>query len=101
MSFKYQTKKYSLEDRLSYHSSRDRSPGRFGLKYGGTKHCYSFGFVDGFEHIDNSKATIKEFGKRAGKAYLIGNERGKKAAREYFNKTGKQPSTLSMKLKNR
>ena len=87
-------KKYSVEQRFNYHSSREYSCVKHGIKFGGTKHSYSIGFVDAFSGRDNTSAIIREFGKRSGKAYSIGYKRGRKASFDYFNKTGKQPSDL-------
>lgn len=88
-------KKYTSEQKFRYHSSRDVSCGKYGLKFGGPKHSYSSGFVDGFHHIDNERATRREFGNKSGAAYSLGNKRGKAAANEYFLRTGKQPMHLS------
>ena len=89
-------KKYTAEQKFKYHDSRDRACGRFGLKFGSPKHCYSSGFADAFSGIDNSSGTKREFGKQSGNAYVIGHKRGVKAARDYFNKTGKQPFLLAL-----
>lgn len=88
-------KKYSSEEKFRYHSSRDTACGRHGLKYGGPKHSYSSGFVDGFYFIDNTSATTSEFGKRSGNAYSIGNKRGRAAAIEYTKRTGRNPRSLN------
>lgn len=90
----YMGEKYSSEEKYRYHSSRKDSCGKFGLKFGGPKHCYSVGFVDGFKHIDNERAINGEFGKRSSKAYAVGNKRGSAAAKEYFLRTGKQTHSL-------
>ena len=89
-------KKFTSEEKYRYHSSREVACGKYGLKFGGPKHSYSIGFSDGFHHIDNSSAMRSEFGKRSGASYSIGNKRGKAAAKEYFLRTGKQPSELRM-----
>ena len=88
-------KKYSPEEKYRYHASREVSCGKHGLEFGSPKHCYSSGFADAFHHIDNTRGINGEFGKRSGFAYAAGNKRGKAAAKEYFLKTGKQPSQLS------
>ena len=88
-------KKYTAEQKYMYHSSRDRACGKFGIKFGSSKHCYSSGFADAFSGIDNSLATKREFGNKSGNSYSVGYKRGLKAAREYFNKTGKPPFLLT------
>lgn len=90
-------KKYSPEEKLEYHSKRARAPGRFNLKFGGTKHSYSDGFRESFIGHNNEYATRREFGEKSGNAYALGYKRGRKAAKEYFLKTGKQPFDLGMK----
>lgn len=87
-------KKYSSEEKYRYHSSREVSCGKYGLEFGGPKHCYSTGFADAFHGIDNTRAINGEFGKHCSNAYASGNKRGKAAAKEYFLRTGKQPSDL-------
>lgn len=87
-------KKFSSEEKYRYHSDRYFSCGKYGLKFGGPKHSYSVGFRDAFHDRDNKRAVSAEFGKRSGNAYGVGYERGKKAAREYFKRTGKNPSGL-------
>ena len=87
-------KKYSAAEKYRYHSSREASCGKYGLKYGGPRHCYSVGFVDGFKSINNIGGIKGEFGKRSSNAYAIGNKRGKDAAKEYSLRTGRQPSQL-------
>ena len=93
MAFK-KSKRYTSEEKYHYHNDRYFSPGKYGLKFGGTKHCYSDGFRDGFKGINNTLATERELGKRAGKAYDLGRRRGKAAANDYLNKTGKNPCFL-------
>lgn len=87
-------KKYSSEEKYRYHSSREVSCAKYGLKFGGPRHSYSIGFADGFHRIDNTRGMESEFGKRSSKAYAIGNKRGKAAAKEYFSRTGKNPHDL-------
>ena len=84
-------KKFSIKQRFDYHNDRYFGCGRYGLKFGSPKHCYSTGFRDGFYGIDNSGATTLSFGKKSGFAYKSGNKRGKRAAKKYFLTTGKQP----------
>ena len=93
MAFK-KSKQYTSEEKYHYHDDRYFSPGKYGLKIGGPKHCYSDGFRDGFKGINNTLATEHVFGKRAGKAYARGRRRGIAAANDYVNKTGKHPSSL-------
>ena len=69
----------------------------FRSKYGGPKHSYSDGFRESFLGHNNESATRNEFGVKSGNAYAAGYKRGKKAAKEYFLKTGKQPFVLGMK----
>ena len=88
-------KKYSSEEKYRYHSSRDVSCSKYGLKYGSTKHCYSTGFADGFQFIDNRDGIKHQFGKSCSNAYAIGNKRGKAAGREYFLRTKKHPVSLN------
>lgn len=90
-------KKYSAEDKFKYHFSRDMAPGRFNLKYGGSKHCYSFGFCDAFDSRNNYGAVKREFGKKSALAYNLGRIKGQRASNEYLEKTGKQPSMLKFK----
>lgn len=87
-------KKYTSEQKYRYHSSREVSCGKYGLKFGGPKHSYSIGFADGFHSIDNKRGILSEFGRKSGASYSIGNKRGRAAAKEYFLRTGKQPSDL-------
>lgn len=87
-------KKYTSEQKYKYHDDRYFSCGKYGLDFGGSKHSYSAGFRDGFKGIDNTSALKREFGNKSGNSYSIGNRRGKIAAREYFNRTGKQPKDL-------
>lgn len=91
------SKKYTVEERLEYHSKRARAPGRFNLKYGEPKHSYSDGFREAFTGRNNESPTRREFGEKSGNAYAAGYKRGDKAAKEYFLKTGKQPFVLAMK----
>lgn len=91
--------KYSVEDRFKYHQQREDAPGRFNLKYGGTKHCYSFGFTDAFKDINNMRAVRGEFGVRSGNAYAAGYNRGRKVAMDYCRKTGIQPWDIAFKNK--
>lgn len=90
-------KKYSVKQRFDYHRDRVDSCGKYGLKFGSPKHCYSDGFVDAFSSRDNSRGITSEFGENSGKAYRSGYERGRKAATEYYLTTGKQPSSLRYK----
>lgn len=85
---------YTEEERYKFHSKRDSNCGKFGIKFGSPKHCYSSGFVDAFESKINAKATEHEFGKNAGRAYSAGYARGRVAAMGYLKKTGKQPFSL-------
>ncbi len=87
-------KKYTAKQRYDYHRDRDGNCGKYGIKYGSPKHCYSFGFVDGFKDIDNTVATKREFGVKSGNAYNRGFIRGRDAAKEYLKTTGKQPFTI-------
>ena len=41
-------KQFTPKERYDYHSSRYMSCGKYGLKFGSPKHCYSFGFTDAF-----------------------------------------------------
>lgn len=83
-------KHYSEKQRYLYHRDRDMACGRYGIKFGSPKHCYSSGFSDAFHLIDNSSATTREFGRKSGFAYRKGLRRGEKARVEYTKKTGKQ-----------
>ena len=87
-------KRFSITERYIYHSSRDRSPVKFGIKKGSSKNCYSAGFADAFHQSNNSNAIKKEFGKRSSKAYDFGYKRGIKAAKVYSKKTGKPSFTI-------
>ena len=91
------SKKYTIEERLEYHSKRARVPGRFNIKLGGPKHSYSDGFRESFLGHNNESAIRNEFGVKSGNAYAAGYKRGKKAANEYFLKTGENPFKLGMK----
>lgn len=88
-------KQYSPKQRYDYHSDRYYSCGKYGIKFGSPKHCYSSGFYDSFHGRDNTSAITREFGKKSGNAYNRGYERGRTAAREYFLTTGKQPSNIN------
>ena len=89
------SKQYSPEEKYRYHSSRESSCGRYGLKFGGAGHCYSSGFVDAFHFRDNTRATTAEFGKKSGNSYALGYKRGSAEAMKYFKTTGKQPGDLT------
>lgn len=86
---------YTIEERFKYHTERDTACGKFGLEFGSPKHTYSSGFRDAFMNIDNRSGVRSEFGAKSARAYSSGHARGEKAAREYFDKTGKQPSELT------
>ena len=92
---KFNTKKnYSSEEKYRYHNSRYFGCGEYGLKFGGTKHCYSTGFRDAFKRDSGVDGIRREFGQKSATAYSLGYKRGKKAAREYFQRTGKQPFSI-------
>lgn len=91
-------KKYTELEKLKYHHSREYACGRYGLKYGGPKHCYSSGFVDGVSFRDNTAATRGEFGSKSARAYASGYKRGEAAAFSYFKSTGKQLQDERFKL---
>ena len=88
-------KKYSSEEKFFYHRSRAGNCSKYGLKYGGPKHCYSEGFQEAFGGHDNTHGMTSEFGKRSGRAYALGYKRGRKAAWEYQQRTGNQPLSLA------
>ena len=88
-------KKFTSEQKYRYHADREGALAKHGLEWGSPAHLYSSGFTDGFHHIDNKRAVKSEFGIRCSNSYAIGNARGRKAAMEYFHRTGKQPSSLS------
>lgn len=89
-------KKYTSEEKFRYHNDRYFSCGKYGLKFGGAKHCYSTGFRDGFKGADNYVGGVqREFGKKSARAYALGFKRGRNAASEYLGRTGKQPFTLT------
>ena len=97
MAYKKKTKRikrFSITERYSYHNSRDRSPARFGIKRGSPKNSYSAGFVDAFHQVDNSHGVKSEFGNRSSRAYDFGHKRGVKAAKAYFDHTGKPSFTI-------
>ena len=89
---------YTPEQKYSYHTARDEYFKDYGLKYGGTKHSYSGGFVDGFVNGDNIRENIKsvkeDFGKRSARAYALGVKRGRSAGEKYSKRTGKDPAYL-------
>lgn len=87
-------KRYTSEEKFRYHNDRYFSCGKYGLSFGGSKHCYSTGFRDAFKGRNNVGGIESEFGKKSGNSYSLGFKRGKKAAHEYFNRTGKQPFDL-------
>lgn len=91
-------KKYTELEKLKYHHDREYSCGRFGLKFGGPKHTYSFGFNDGVSGFDNTAAVRSESGRKMARVYSTGYKRGQAAARSYFKKTGKQLSDEKFKL---
>lgn len=86
--------KYTSEQKYRYHSARQGNADKFGIKYGGTKYMYSAGFTDGFHGIDNTRAVKKDSGTKVARSYSTGRNRGRKAAFEYFSRTGKQPGSL-------
>lgn len=81
-------------ERYNYHNSRDRSPGRFGIKMGDPKNSYSAGFVDAFHGVNNSYVIRSEFGKHSARAYDRGRRVGVLAAKKYSNNTGKPSFTI-------
>ncbi len=87
-------KQYTPEQKYRYHKSIDVGCGKFGIEYGSPRHCYSSGFADAFSGRNNTAPTTREFGKKSGKSYAFGYERGRKCARKYFLDTGKQPADL-------
>lgn len=88
-------KKYSSEEKFRYHNDRYYSCGKYGLKFGGTKHCYSVGFRDAFKGRNDVGAVKSEFGRKSARAYTLGFKRGEKSAWEYLKRTGKQPFSLN------
>ena len=97
---KKQGKKYTSEEKYSYHTSRDRNFREYGLKPGSSQRCYSAGFADGFEGLNQKSEIERQFGKRPSGAYAFGHKRGRVEARKYFLRTGKRPSALKFKLFN-
>ena len=89
---------YSVKERFAYHYDRDMGCGKYGLEFGGPKHCYSSGFHDAFSGHNNTVATRHEFGNKSGNAYQAGYRVGRKAAMDYLKQTGKQPSNLVFEL---
>lgn len=87
-------KQYTPEQKFKYHNSIDTGCGKFGIKYGSPRYCYSSGFVDAFSGRDNTIPMTREFGNKSGKSYALGYERGRRNARKYFRDTGNQPSSL-------
>ena len=85
---------FSSEEKWKYHKSRQYSASKYGIKFGDAKYCYSSGFTDAFTGHDNSRAITAEFGKKRGEAYSAGYDRGSKARKEYFTRTGLQPSNI-------
>ena len=71
-------KRYSLQERISYHHSCDVAPNRHGIKYGSPRHMYSFGFSDEVAGIDNYERAKFEFGKKAGASYRAGHRQARK-----------------------
>ena len=88
-------KKYSSEEKFRYHNDRYFSCGKYGLEFGGSKHCYSTGFRDAFKGRDNVGGIQSEFGKKKARAYALGFKRGRNAAYEYLKRTEKQPFSLN------
>lgn len=72
----------SAEQRYAFHFSRQCGYG--GLPFNNGKAQYSSGFVDALHNIDNSNATTREFGKRAGNAYRLGHSNGTNARKQLF-----------------
>lgn len=85
-------KRYSPQEKLSYHKSRDTSPARYGIEVGSAKHMYSFGFVDGFDGLNNAGACQTEFGKKSANFYRLGHARGVRCKVGYKETTGKYSS---------
>ena len=57
--------------------------------------AYSEGFCDAFITGGNKASSVERLrGKRYGRAYSEGYDRGKKVAREYYQTTGNDPSVL-------
>ena len=94
-------KRYSPQEKLSYHYDRDLHPARHGLKYGSGKHLYSYGFADAFSGRNNASGCEKEFGKKSVGGYRLGYARGEKEATKYFKATGKQPSSLKAEIQQK
>lgn len=82
-------KRFSPQEKLSYHTSRDLSPSRYGIKAGSAKHLYSFGFINGFSGLNNASGVEGKFGKKAASGYRFGYARGEKEA--YKDMMGKYP----------
>lgn len=91
-------KKWSIIDRFTYHYKRSHAPGKYGLKISSPKTSYSDGFVEGFDGRNNEASIRREFGNKAANSYRVGYKRGRKAAHNYFEETGKQPHTLQYKV---
>ena len=70
------SKRYSTEDKLKYHTKRDLNPKGFGLVFGEPKHSYSMGYLDGFDGTNNSRFVESHYGKRSSISYEFGRKRG-------------------------
>ena len=88
------SKRYTPEQRISYHTKRDTAHGHFGLTFGEPKHTYSIGYVDGALGKNNKRVIKAEYGAKSSYAYEAGHKRGAKAGEAYFKKTGKHPSSI-------
>ena len=94
-------KRFSPQEKLSYHYDRDLHPAGHGLKYGSGKHLYSYGFADAFSGRNNASGCEKEFGKKAAGGYRLGYARGEKEAIKYLKATGKQPFNLKAEIQRK
>ena len=79
-----QKKRFTPEEKYSYHHSRSVAPKPNGLKPGGAKHIYSLGFTDGYNGSFGKNRIRNDFGKRAVGVYTLGHRRGRLAYRKKF-----------------
>lgn len=79
-----QKKRFTPEEKYSYHQNRVVSPGRLSIKLNVNKQMYSIGFCDGFDGITNKSAVRHDYGNKAAASYDLGHRRGFLESRKRF-----------------
>ena len=71
-------KKFTLSQKLIYHSDRFQNPEKYGLSYNSLKYVYSKGYIYGKERIHSYSKSYaeKDHGKRGAYIFKIGFRNG-------------------------